>query len=71
MCSRTRRQHVAVDKRDGDAPRGSKAGPLMESSRRNMRGPTGAAGLVSGGGGRRGIAEAVVRAEVGSLAMGG
>jgi hypothetical protein len=38
----------------------------MEGNHRNMRGPTGAAGLVSGGGGRRGIAEAVVRAEVGS-----
>jgi hypothetical protein len=55
-----------VDRRDGDAPPGSKARPRMKSNHRNMRGPTGAAGLVSGGGGRRGIAEAVVRAEVGS-----
>ena len=59
--------HVyAVAMRDGDAPSGSKARSRMEGNHRNMRGPTGAAGLVSGGGGRRGIAEAVVRAEVGS-----
>jgi hypothetical protein len=38
----------------------------MEGNHRNMRGPTGAAGLVSGGGGRRGKSEAVIRAEVGS-----
>jgi len=52
--------------RDGDAPPGSKARSRMEGNHRNMRGPTGAAGLVSSGGGRRGKTEAVVRAEVGS-----
>ena len=52
--------------RDGDAPPGSKARPRMEGNHQNMRGPTGAAGLVSGGGGRRGKSEAVLRAEVGS-----
>ncbi len=52
--------------RDGGAPPGSKAGPCMEGKRRNMRGPIGAAGLVSGGGWRRGTAGAAVRAEIGS-----
>ena len=52
--------------RDGVASPGSKAGSRMESIHRNMRGPTGSAGLVSGGGWRRGVAGAVIRAEVGS-----
>ena len=52
--------------RDGDAPPGSRARLRMEGNHRNMRGPTGAAGLVSGGGGRRGTAGAAFRAEVGS-----
>jgi hypothetical protein len=52
--------------RVGIAPPGSKARSRMEGNHRNMRGPTGAAGLVSGGGGRRGKTEAVFRAEVGS-----
>ena len=55
----------AVAMRDGDAPPGSKARPRTEGDHRNMRDPTGAAGLVSSGGGRRGKPEAVVRAEVG------
>ena len=55
-----------VAMRDDDAPSGSKARSRMEGNHRNMRGPTGAAGLVSGGGRRRGKSEAVVRAEVGS-----
>ena len=55
-----------IDMRDDVAPPGSMAGSRMEGNHRNMRGPTGAVGLVSGGGGRRGIAEAVIRAEVGS-----
>src|SRR5437868_8767529 len=45
---------------------GSKAGSRMESIRRNMRGPTGSAGMVAGGGGRRGAAGVAIRAEVGS-----
>jgi hypothetical protein len=56
----------AVVMRDGDAPSGSKAASRMDSIRRNMRGPTGSAGLVSGGGGRQGDAGAAIRAEVGS-----
>ena len=56
----------AIAMRDGVAPPGSKAGSRMESIRRNMRGPTGSARLVSGGGGRRGSAGAALRAEVGS-----
>ena len=52
--------------RDDVAPPGSKAGSRMKSSRRNMRGPTGSARLVSGGGWGRGIAGAAIRAEVGS-----
>ena len=55
-----------VAMRDGVAPPGSKAGSRMEGNRRNMRGPTGSAGLVSGGGGRQGTAGAAIRAEVGS-----
>ena len=55
-----------VDTRDDAAPPGSKARSRMEGNHRNMRGPTGAAGLVSGGGERRGKSEAVIRAEVGS-----
>ena len=39
-----------VAMRDGDAPSGSKARSRMEGNHRNMRGPTGAARLVSGGG---------------------
>ena len=52
--------------RDGVASPGSKAASRTKSTHRNMRGPTGAAGLVSGGGWRRGDAGAAVRAEVGS-----
>ena len=52
--------------REGVASPGSKAGSRMESIRRNMRGPTGSARLVSGGGWRQGDAGAAVRAEVGS-----
>ena len=55
-----------VDMRDGDAPPGSKAASRTKGEHRNMRGPTGSVGLVSGGGGRRGAAGAVIRAEVGS-----
>jgi len=54
---------IAVATRDGDAPPGSKAGSRMEGNRRNMRGPTGAAGLVSGGGRQRGTAGVAARAE--------
>jgi len=61
-----RRQHVAVVRRDGIAPPGSKAGSCMEGNRWNMRGPTGSAGLVSGGGWKQGTAGAAIRAEVGS-----
>lgn len=56
----------AVVMQDGDASPGSKATTRMKGNHRNMRGPTGAAGLVSGGGGRRGLSEAVIRAEDGS-----
>jgi hypothetical protein len=56
----------AVAKRDGVASPGSMAGSRMNSIRRNMRGPTGSVRLVSDGGWGRGIAEAAVRAEVGS-----
>ena len=50
----------------GVAPPGSKAGSRMEGRRWNMRGPTGAAGLVAGGGRAQGMTGAPVRAEVGS-----
>jgi hypothetical protein len=56
----------AIAMRDGVAPPGSMAGPRMKSVRRNMRGPTGSARLVSGGGGWQGNAGAAIRAEVGS-----
>lgn len=52
--------------RDDVAPSGSKAGSRMEGNHRNMRGPTGSAGLVSSGGQQQGTAGAAVRAEVGS-----
>jgi hypothetical protein len=52
--------------RDDVASPGSKAASRMDSIHRNMRGPTGSARLVSGGGGRQGDAGAAVRAEVGS-----
>ena len=52
--------------RDDIASPGSKAASRMKSIYRNMRGPTGSARLVSGGGEWRGAAGAVVRAEVGS-----
>ena len=52
--------------REDVASPGSKAGSRMESIRRNMRGPTGSAELVSGGGWRRGTAGVAIRAEVGS-----
>jgi hypothetical protein len=52
--------------RDDIASPGSKAASCMNSIRRNMRDPTGSARLVSGGGWRRGVAGATVRAEVGS-----
>ena len=55
-----------VNMRDGVAPSGSKAGSCMEGKRRNMRGPIGSAGLVSGGGRSQGTAEAGTRAEIGS-----
>lgn len=51
--------------RDDIAPPGSKAGSRMEGSHRNMRGPTGSAGLVSCGGQQQGTAGVAVRAEVG------
>jgi hypothetical protein len=56
----------AVAMRDGDAPPGSWTASCLEGHRRNRRGPTGSAGLVSGGGGWRGTAAAAFRAEVGS-----
>lgn len=56
----------AVAMRDGVASPGSKAVSRTNSIRRNMRDPTGSAGLVSGGGWTRGAAGAAVRAEVGS-----
>ena len=66
MCSRHEGSTCVIAMRDDAAPSGSKAASRMKSIRRNMRGPTGSAGLVSGGGWRRGIAGAAVRAEVGS-----
>ena len=48
----------AIGKRDGVAPPGSMAGSRVNSIRRNMRGPTGSARLVSGGGRRQGDAVA-------------
>jgi hypothetical protein len=56
----------AIAMRDGVAPSGSKAASRMEGKRRNMRGPTGSTGLVSGGGWRQGNAGVAIRAEVGS-----
>ena len=56
----------AIAMRDGVASPGSKAVSRMESKRRNMRGPIGSAGLVSGGGCRRGAVGADIRAEIGS-----
>ena len=56
----------AIAMRDGVASPGSKAASRTNSMHRNMRGPTGSAGLVSGGGWRQGEAGAAVRAEVGS-----
>src|SRR5882762_1741286 len=47
----------AIATRDGVAPPGSKAGSRMESIRRNMRGPTGSAGMVAGGGGGEALPE--------------
>ena len=55
-----------VAMRDDAASPGSKAASRMEGNRRNMRGPTGSAGVVSGGGWRQGTAGAAIRAEVGS-----
>lgn len=55
-----------VDRRDDVAPSGSMAASRMEGNHRNMRGPTGTAGLVSRGGQRQGTARAADRAEVGS-----
>jgi hypothetical protein len=52
--------------RDDIASPGSKAVSRMNSIHRNMRGPTGSARLVSGGGWWRGDAGATLRAEVGS-----
>ena len=52
--------------RDAVAPPGSKAASRMEGKHWNMRGPTGSAGLVSGGGWWQGTAGAIIRAEVGS-----
>ena len=52
--------------RDSDAPPGSKAASCIEGDHRNMRGPIGSAGLVSGGGRSRGTAGAAFRAEIGS-----
>ena len=66
MCSVDEGSMCVIDMRDGDAPPGSKAASCMEGFRRNLRGPTGSAGLVSGGGRWRGVAEAAIRAEVGS-----
>ena len=65
MCSQSRRQHVSIDMRDDAAPPGSKAGSRMEGNHRNMRGPTGSAGLVSSGGSGKALPE-LARAEVGS-----
>ena len=45
----------AIATRDGVASPGSMAGSRMNSVRRNMRGPTGSARLVSGGGWRPGV----------------
>jgi hypothetical protein len=56
----------AIAMRDGVAPPRSKTASRMEGIRRNMRGPTESAGMVADGGGRRGAAGAVLRAEVGS-----
>ena len=47
-----------VDTRDGVAPPGSKTASRMNSMHRNMRGPTGSAGVVSSGGRAQGIAVA-------------
>src|SRR3981081_1481752 len=55
----------AIATQDGVAPPGSKAGSRMESIRRNMRGPTGSAGMGDGGGGVRGARGAAILAEVG------
>ena len=55
----------AVAVRDGDVPPGSKAASRMDSIRRNMRGPTGSAGLVSGGGGWQAMPEPPSELEVG------
>ncbi len=55
-----------VATRDDAAPSGSMAGSRMEGSYRNMRGPTGSARLVSGGGQQQGTARVADRAEVGS-----
>ena len=55
-----------IARRDDVAPPGSKAASRMEGKHRNMRGPTGSARLVSGGGEWQGDAGAAVRAEVGS-----
>ena len=55
----------AVAKRDGVAPPGSWAVSCLEGHRWNRRGPTGSAGLVSGGGGRQVSAVVILRAEVG------
>jgi hypothetical protein len=55
-----------IARRDDVAPPGSKAASRMESKHWNMRGPTGSAGLVSGGGWRQGTTGADIRAEVGS-----
>jgi hypothetical protein len=52
--------------RDDVAPPGSKAGSRMEGSHRNMRDPTGSAGMVSSGGQQQGTAGVAFRAEVGS-----
>jgi hypothetical protein len=56
---------VIVMRDDIASPR-SKAVSRMNSIHRNMRGPTGSAGLVSGGGWWQGNTGATVRAEVGS-----
>lgn len=56
----------AIVMREGVVSPGSKAASRTNSIHRNMRGPTGAAGLVSGGEWRRGDAGAANRAEVGS-----
>ena len=56
----------AVAMRDGVAPPGSWITSCLEGHRWNRRDPTGSAGMVSGGGGRRGAATVAFRAEVGS-----